>query len=480
MDMSKASTTRTGRNIAIIGAGFTGSLTALHLVKNAKPGDRIYLIERNAQFGRGLAYSTGNPNHLLNVRAGNMSAYADAPDHFVQWLRKLPKATRAMLGEYPGPTTFVPRGLYGSYIQQQLGDELWRGEHGGNLFLVTDEAVAIHHDDGPKRLSVELAVGRRLTVDRVVLATGNLLPGRSKGAYFSNPWDEAATRGLAPDDEVLILGSGLTTVDTIVSLLDRGHQGPIHAVSRRGLLPRLHMAAGIDDLPRPWRFERPLSGASLSGLLREIRSACKEAARRGEDWRIVVDGLRPHTQRLWREMPQGERARFLRHLRPWWDVHRHRSAPRVMARVLDAIQRRQLAIHAGRVEEIVDIERAPSVTVRMRGTDWQRRFEPARIIDCTGPTSDLTKPEQPVIRHLLAEGAARADSLDLGIDVNGDGALIDAKGRASRDIFAVGPITRGTFWEIIAVPDIRVACERLAQSLLPAQARSEEKVAAHA
>jgi uncharacterized NAD(P)/FAD-binding protein YdhS len=152
----------------------------------------------------------------------------------------------------------VPRGLYGSYIQQQLGDKLWRGERAGNLFLVTDEAVAIHREDGTKRLSVELAVGRRLAVDRVVLATGNLLPGRSKGAYFSNPWDEAATRGLAPEDEVLILGSGLTMVDTIVSLLDRGHSGRIHAVSRRGLLPRLHMAAGIDELPRPWQFDRPL------------------------------------------------------------------------------------------------------------------------------------------------------------------------------------------------------------------------------
>lgn len=481
MGMSKVSTTRTGRNIAIIGAGFTGSLTALHLLKNARASDRIYLIERNAQFGRGLAYSTGNPNHLLNVRAGNMSAYADAPDHFVQWLRKLPKATRVMLSEYPGPTTFVPRGLYGSYIQQQLGDELWRGERAGNLFLVTDEAVAVHREaDGPKRLSVELAVGRRLAVDRVVLATGNLLPGRNKGAYFSNPWDEATTRDLNPEDEVLILGSGLTMVDTIVSLLDGGHRGPVHAVSRRGLLPRLHMAAGIDDLPRPWQFERPLSGASLSGLLREIRSACKQAARKGEDWRIVIDGLRPHTQRLWREMPQGERARFLRHLRPWWDVHRHRSAPRVMARVLDAIQRRQLAIHAGRIEEVADVEGAPSVTVRMRGTDWRRRFEPARIIDCTGLTPDLSKLEQPVIRQLLAQGAARADALNLGLDVNADGALVDGKGRASSDIFAIGPITRGTFWEIVAVPDIRIACERLSQRLLPGNARGAERLPAHA
>jgi uncharacterized NAD(P)/FAD-binding protein YdhS len=240
------------------------------------------------------------------------------------------------------------------------------------------------------------------------------------------------------------------------------------------------MAAGIDDLPRPWQFDRPLSGRSLLDLLREIRAACETAAQKGEDWRIVIDGLRPHTQRLWQEMPQAERARFLRHLRPWWVVHRHRSAPRVMARVLDAIQRRQLAIVAGRVDEIADVEQAPSVTVRLRGSDQQRRFEPARIIDCTGLTPDLSRLEQPVIRQLLAQGAARADTLGLGIDVNAEGALIDGKGRASSDIFAVGPITRGTFWEIIAVPDIRTACEQLSHRLLPRVTRGVEKLAAHA
>jgi uncharacterized NAD(P)/FAD-binding protein YdhS len=473
--MDMGTTTRTGRSIAIIGAGFTGSLTALHLLQSAAPNDRIYLIERNAQFGRGLAYATGNPNHLLNVRAGNMSAYPDQPDHFVRWLRNLPKATRAMLSEYPGPTTFVPRGLYGSYIQQQLGDEIWRRGNGKNLFLVTDEAVAIHRENsGSKRLSVELAVGRRLPVDRVVLASGNLLPRRGKGAYFGNPWDEAAVKGLDPAAEVLIIGTGLTMVDTVISLLDAGHRGRIHAVSRRGLLPRLHLAAGIDDLPRPWNFRAPLSGRALLPLLRQLREASRIATAEGEDWRVVVDGLRPHTQRLWQEMPLAERQRFLRHLRPYWDVHRHRSAPRVMARVLDAIQRRQLAVVAGRIEEIVETDSGPSVRVRPRGGGQPIAFTPTRVIDCTGLAPDLTKIEQPFIRHLLDQGLARPDPLNLGLEVSPEGALIDKRGKQSSDILAVGPITRGTFWEIIAVPDIRVACGQLAQKLLPARSRPRE------
>ena len=457
------------QDIAIIGAGFTGSLLALHLLQRCQPEDRIYLIERNAQFGRGLAFSTGNPNHLLNVRAGNMSAYANDPDNFVHWLRRLPKATQALLGEYPTASTFVPRGLYGSYIQQQLGEEIWRRGHGPNLFLVTDEAVRIHRE--AKGVSVELGVGRKLAVDRAVLATGNLLPTRNKGAIVGNPWDERAFTNLDTESDVVILGTGLTMVDTVISLLDHGHKGRIVAVSRRGLLPRLHLNPGIDELPQPWQFTTPPSGRNVLTLFRTLRAAAREAAAKGQDWRIVVDGLRPYTQSLWREMPQAERGRFLRHLRPWWDVHRHRSATRVMARILEAIQRRQLMIVAGRIDSMEAVRESGgdriSVVVNPRGKDGRIVLNAQRVLDCTALTPDIAKLELPLLRDLIAGGAARPDQLSLGLDVTEDGALIGTDGRASKELFAIGPITRGTFWEITAVPDIRVACEALAERLLP-------------
>jgi uncharacterized NAD(P)/FAD-binding protein YdhS len=471
------------QDIAIIGAGFTGSLLALHLLQRCQPGDRIYLIERNAQFGRGLAYSTGNPNHLLNVRAGNMSAYADQPDHFVQWLRRLPKATQALLNEYPTVTTFVPRGLYGSYIQQQLGEEIWRRGHGANLYLVTDEVVRLHREPAKSRgkpLSVELGVGRKLPVDRCVLATGNLLPSKNKGAIIGNPWDEKALKDLDQQSDVVVLGTGLTMVDTVISLLDRGHTGRIVAVSRRGLLPRLHLSAGVDDLPRPWQFDTPPKGHNVLQLLRHIRAATREAASQGYDWRIVIDGLRSHTQRLWQEMPTGERSRFLRHLRPWWDVHRHRSATRVMARILDAIQRRQLMVVAGRVDSMTPTGDHISVAIRPRGKDGRLTLNAQRVLDCTALTPDLSKLELPLLRELISSGGARPDALDLGLDVTPTGALIDAKGKPAKDLFAIGPITRGTFWEITAVPDIRIACETLAEHLLPVSRIATEQQRARA
>lgn len=470
-----------GQDIAIIGAGFTGSLLALHLLHRCQPNDRIHLIERNAQFGRGLAYSTGNPNHLLNVRAGNMSAYPDRPDHFVEWLRRLPSDTRSLLNEYPTQTIFVPRGLFGSYIQQQLGDEIWRSGKGQNLYLVVDEVVAVRREGrGRKGLKVELAVGKRLAVDRAILATGNLLATRSKEAFVGNPWDETAFGGLDPESDIVIAGTGLTMVDTVISLLDRGHRGRLVAVSRRGLLPRLHTSIGVDDLPRPWRFATPPSGNNVVKLMRDVRRACRVASKEGQDWRSVIDGLRPHTQRIWSEMSLTERRRFLRHLRPWWDVHRHRSASRVMARILEAIQRRQLMIVAGRIGELRPMEDRLTVTIHPRGKDGRMTLNPQRVIDCTGLTPDISKLAHPLLRQMIDDGLACADALDIGLDVTADGALIDATGCAAKDLFAVGPITRGTFWEIVAVPDIRVACQSLAQHLLPQPQATELRRAAQA
>src|SRR5206468_7423550 len=148
--------------------------------------------------------------------------------------------------------------------------------------------------------------------------------------------------------------------------------------------------------------------------------------------------------------------------------HRHRSATRVMARILEAIQRRQLMIIAGRIDSRTPAADQLSVTLRPRGKDGRLTLNAQRVLDCTALTPDLSKLELPLLRDLIAGGFARPDALGLGLDVTGVGALVDASGKAAKDLFAVGPITRGTFWEITAVPDIRVACEALSEHLLPA------------
>jgi uncharacterized NAD(P)/FAD-binding protein YdhS len=280
--------------------------------------------------------------------------------------------------------------------------------------------------------------------------------------YIANPWSPGATAELDSDAPVLLVGTGLTMVDTVISLLDQKHRGPILAISRRGLLPRRHAAVTAHPRFLP-AAEAPRSLRALLGILRaEIR----RAAALGRDWRAVIDSLRPDTRDLCRNLPLEEKQRFLRHLRPWWDVHRHRMAPSVASRIERALERGQLQIRRARLGRLTPKRGGVEVELLPVAGAPAEQIEAERVINCMGPLSDLSRVAAPLIRELLASGAARADPLNLGIEVSGEGAVIDAAGRVARNLFAVGPLTKGVFWETTAVPDIRIQCERLADHIL--------------
>jgi uncharacterized NAD(P)/FAD-binding protein YdhS len=444
--------------IAIIGAGFSGSLLAVQLLQRFLPNARIYLIEKRAPFGRGLAYSTGNPNHLLNVRAGRMSAFADDPDHFMNWLGQSAEARASTGGASIRPDTFVPRRLYGAYIQDLLGNEIWQGGKGRNLFLVPDEAVAIEPRAGG--LVVEMRGGRRYDVEAAVLAIGNFPNDDVSAHYHGDPWSPGAVADLDADAPLLLIGTGLTMVDTAISLLDQGHRGPIHAVSRRGLLPRRHA-----DAPHIGVNRATFASSSVTDLLQEVRRIVRAKDSNKAIWRSVVDGIRPFTQELWQSLSDAERARFLRHLRPWWDVHRHRMAPDVADVIDQVIAAGQLRLAAARVQAMAPDQDGVSVTLRRRGSDQTEQLRVARVIDCSGPQYDYARINSDLVQNLLAQGSARPDPHHLGLDVTYESAIIDRRGVASRRLYALGPVTRGTFWEITSVPDIREQCWNLARLL---------------
>ncbi|MCI0429699.1 MAG: FAD/NAD(P)-binding protein [Rhodospirillales bacterium] len=448
--------TSVGTRVAIIGAGFSGSLLAVQLLRRFLPGGRIFLIEKNAQFGRGLAYSTGNPNHALNVRAGRMSAFADEPDHFVNWLRNNAKAKGEAEAAWSDSDQFVPRRLYGAYIQDLLGNEIWQTGNGRNLYLVPDEAVALWQH--PRGMSVQVRSGRTYEVDLAVLATGNFPHGDTAGHYYANPWSSQVLAGLETEAPVLLIGTGLTMVDTVISLLDQAHRGPIYAISRRGLLPRRHG----ETPPQPPLPLAAIDCSSVAAMLHAVRQAVRRAHDDENAWRSVVDALRPYTQQIWQNLPTAEKRRFLRHLRPWWDVHRHRMAPAVADVIDDAVRRRQLKLQAARLQAMAPDRQGVTVTLKKRGTDELEKLRVARVIDCSGPQCDYTRIESPLVRDLLARGIARADPLNLGLDVTTESAVINRWGVPSRQIYALGPVTRGLFWEITAVPDIREQCWKVA------------------
>jgi len=433
--------------IAIVGAGLSGTLLAVNLLRQS--GAHIMLIERSdARLARGVAYATDNPHHLLNVRASNMSAFPDQPDHFLDWLGP---------SETPAQNRFVERRTFGGYVGHLL--ETAVADHGDRLAIVQGEAR--HARRGPDGWTVEVEGHGSLTCDILVLAQGNPAPAglaafRDLGppVYFADPWDAGATAGPDQRDSILLIGAGLTAVDVALSLESGGFAGTIHALSRRGLRPRSHAPVG----PNAGLLDPP--AAKGAELLRHVRARAVEAG-----WRTAIDELRPHTQDIWRGMTMAERSRFLRHLRPYWDVHRHRLAPAVDQRVGTLQMEGRLRFTAGKVERVEATRDGAAVTWRVRGNDIRRTVEVQRIINCTGPSGDIATCTDPLLRSLKAQGLVAADRLALGLDVDASGRVRDAGGRLQPDLLAVGPMTRGESWEIIAVPDIRQQVWETARSL---------------
>lgn len=456
----------TAPTIAVIGAGFSGTLLALHLLRRCPPHTRVVLLERDGQFGRGMAYATGNPSHLLNVPAGRMSAFVDRPGDFLGWLHRQPEAAGPPADQY-GPGSFVSRKLYGDYVRHLLNEELQQREPRDQLRLVRGDVVALDRTGDPLLLLTDQ--GERIAADMAVLAIGNFPPAPPPVAdlsfydsalYRPDPWAAGALRDLDPTEPVLLVGTGLTMVDIVISLLDQGHTGPIHALSRRGLLPRRHAPAAAAGLVSSGPYP-----TTARGLTRQLRADAARAIAAGGDWRTVVDAVRPFTQDIWQAMPIAERARFLRHPRAWWEVHRHRMAGAVADRIDAALATGQLRLLRGRVAGYAPQGGMVDVTIRPRGGAADATLSVARVLNCSGTFADFARIQHPLVRQLLDSGVARPDPLRLGLDVTGSGALRNRAGDVSRRLFAVGPVTKGTFWEITAVPDIRRQCETLAHHL---------------
>jgi uncharacterized NAD(P)/FAD-binding protein YdhS len=438
-------------HVAIVGAGFSGTLQAINLLRHQGP--RATLIERAAQPGLGLAYGAAHPSHVLNVRAANMSAFPDDPGHFVRWLEARGVAQAA--------TAFIPRVTYGEYLRELLERTL--REAGDRLTLLKDEVADIETGDG---VTLELTNGT-LRADAAVLAVGNLPPHAPPGLdpdalsperCKGNPWDRNVPEGLSDNDVVLVIGTGLTMVDVVLLLDARGFRGRIVALSRRGLLPRPHGPAPAFD-----RIDaRPATIASE--LVRNLRARAETIG-----WRNAVDEFRPFTQAMWGNATEDERSRFLRHLRPWWDVHRHRLAPEVWAR-LEAVRKRgQLDVLAGKTLSFTETSQGIDVAWRPRGSPASENLTVQRIVNCTGPQGDLLRTTEPLLRRLAERGLIRPDAAHLGIEVDNQAQTIDAHGRINPALYALGPMTRGAFWEIVAVPDIRQQTWNLARRLSNAQ-----------
>jgi uncharacterized NAD(P)/FAD-binding protein YdhS len=447
------------RHVLIIGGGASGVLLACHLLRNPDSDVSVTLIEKRADIGRGIAYGTANPDHVLNVRAAFMSAFPDDPQHFWRWLSASGEGDRL---NCPDAFCFVSRQVYGRYIASLIQPLMEQGGGRPRLRIIRGECVSI--TDRPSGVSVTLADGSQHSADVLVLATGNDLAPTAGGGFHVDPWVSPPDAGIARDDAVLIIGTGLTMIDYVLSLLLHGHTGQIVAVSRRGLMPQVHKRIDpvqIDAADVPF-------GADLLSFFRWFRGRIDRNAEMGGDWRGVIDGIRPHVQKIWADLPLSSKGRFLQHVRAWWDVHRHRMAPEVAARIASVQASGQLKVIAGKLSHIAADGTGVRVTLRRRGREDAEIMSLQKVVECKGIVTNPMETSNPAMQSLFAQSLARPDPLHIGIDVNTDCAVLDEAGVPSKRIFAVGPLTRAAFWEIVAVPDIRVQCAALASRLLQA------------
>lgn len=449
----------------VIGSGFTGTMIATHLLRRSGAPVRVSLVERAPRFATGVAYSTPHGCHLLNVPAGRMSAFPDDEEHFFRWARGRDPSVHG--------GTFLPRRLYSQYLGDILSEAESCPASGSTLQRVATEAVSI---DAPATGPIELrcANGLALRADAAVLAIGNYPPANpacrtpefySSSRYHQDPWLPGALDVREPGD-ILLLGTGLTMIDAAVALREQGLRGRIIAVSRRGLLPQTHreINAAPPHIPPPESWER--WPTSATGICREIRGEIVRAELAGVDWRDVVTSLRPITCDLWRALPPGEKRRFLTHLRPFFETHRHRTAPAI-GRIIEEMRASGALIAMGaRVVRYDPAADGIKVTIRRRGGESEENLRVARVINCTGPDTDLSRVKDPLVRTLRDRGMIRPDALGLGLDSDDHGHVIDARGRLHERLYLAGPLRRGLLWENIAVPELREEAARLAQHLL--------------
>jgi uncharacterized NAD(P)/FAD-binding protein YdhS len=444
------------QRVAIIGGGAGGALAAVHLLR--EPRDRcgleIDLIDRTGGFGAGVAYGTTDPLHLLNVPAARMGAIHGRPEHFHEWLVER--------GEAVAEEAFMSRGLYATYIRDLLA-RAEREAEDARLRRHCAEVTAIAESHGaaaPAPLELTLADGERIEADRAILALGPLGAGdpirvptelKDSGAYVADPWVAGALEDARRDREVLVVGTGLSMVDVALTLC-AGGQGPrVRAVSRHGLVPRRHRRT----LTNLRRFHIPTEAGRLEPMVAAIFAQICRVAQQGDDWRDVIDSMRPVTPALWQALDTSEQRRFLTEFQRLWDVHRFRMAPEVADR-FEALRA------AGRIrtesKAIVSLEPHGDrvrAFLRSPGATDLDEVEVDRVVNCSGAGSDLRRQAPPLLAGLLAAGAARPDELGLGLDVSADGALLGADGTPSERLFAVGALRKGVEWEAIGITEIR-------------------------
>jgi uncharacterized NAD(P)/FAD-binding protein YdhS len=451
------------RTVVIVGAGFSGIAVAISLLRLPQPQPlRVVLIERKRRAG-GVAYAPAPFPYLLNVPAGRMSASSLDPREFLDFAQRThPAATEH---------DFLPRSLYGQYLESSLLGAARAAPPEVRLERLHAEVIALERPLRGSTVDVHLDNGWKMTADSVVLAAGNPPPGALPGSdkltpaqYLREPW--SAPAAVRSGDTVLVAGTGLTMADVVLAAAESTRGAvELHAISRHGLLPASQTNfPQSDDGPDSAPLLRAAS-VSLSHLVRAVRALATEQDLQAGDWRETITLVRKLAPALWQRLAPRERQRFLRHVRPYWDVHRHRLPAETWSAINGLRRSGALHVRPGRILDLEPVRGRVRVTWRPRGEERAVSFLVDRVVNCTGPDYGARRSREPLLRSLIAQGIAVPDPLDLGLQTAEFGALVDASGRAARNIYYIGPMLRAKYWESTAVQELRAHAEALARHL---------------
>ena len=463
--IKKSQTPGRSRWVVVVGGGCSGVLTTLQLLRQAHGSHcGVVLVESRPRFGRGLAYSIWDDSMLLNVPAGNMSALADEPNHFMEYCREMDPSLNG--------GSFVSRRIYGDYLEHVLATTA--ASSSVELRRIRGQVVRIQSAPDRGGFEVTLADGAVVMAGDVILACGFLgaqkLPfaqGLAESPrYIENPWNFRAMDAIPPGEAVLVIGTGHTAIDALFRLSSLDDSREVILLSRRGLLPKSHRI--LPQPPAHTDFPAYLASVSATalGLMRALRAEVRKREFAGGNWRDVLNELRPHTRLIWERWPQAERRRFLSKIRPWWDIHRHRLAPAAAARLKSQLSSGHTQVLAGQIMQMRPEDDAVAVTIRMRNSGEVNSVRVAAVINCTGPDYDIDRASSPLVAQLRSEGYIQPDPLRLGLEVDMDYRVIGQGGQAIEGLYYVGPMLRARYWEAIAVPELRVHAKQLVKRLL--------------
>lgn len=454
--------------VAIVGGGFSGMLTAALLFRKSDTPLKVVIVNEGRAFGRGIAFDPYSDTHLLNVMAGKMSAFVSDPDHFINWIidhHVYPGLDKELIAK-----TYLPRSLYGNYLDQVWKEALRDKSVDIELEIVEERVVDIQPG---KKFNLTLASGKNLAADQVVLATGNSLPGHpdirhndfyASKNYYADPWSPATVKNLKSRHDILIIGNGLTMVDTVLGLREAGFNKTIYSISPDGFSILQHRHNGMAYPSMIGELREPYHLVDLVNLFNKHRKAIRTLGLSAEP---VIDSLRPFTQKIWLGLSDTEKEEFMRRLRHLWGVARHRLPIHIHDLIVRLKLDGKLLVRAGKIQDIVETSDGIRISFYNKKTKKEEIITVERVINCTGPEPDISKSENMLLRNLCKTGVLVPDSLKQGAMADPDTFMaINSLQKKVDSLYLIGNILKGLLWESTAVPELRVQADRIAEQIL--------------